>query len=183
MIDERFQRGDLPSAEANAETTAREAYFGYEWVRAQAQRWARRLEERDDPDAFKLVDDSEESEEAMDAEEAMDVEEAEEEAEEDVEDFLSTFQPTTATRTPLRDVSNRIEAVYQAVVGDIAHKRSREETLEELTAIVGNSSERAFVTMALSVDISDQHILHRLRDDWKRTGASCHANSDKGTVG
>jgi hypothetical protein len=49
------------------------------------------------------------------------------------------------------------------LIGDIANRRTREDTLDELSALVGQASDQSFAQMVMRCDITDQWMLHKMR--------------------
>jgi len=76
--------------------------------------------------------------------------------------FTRTTRSTT-TRATLLKTGERLEDLHVSLVGDVAHRRTLEHTLDELTALVGQASNQAFAQMVLRCEITDQWILHKLR--------------------
>ena len=63
------------------------------------------------------------------------------------------------------NTGGRLERLHATLVGDVANRRTLEDTLDEITALVGQASNQSFAQMVLRCDTEDRWILHKFRED------------------
>lgn len=80
-----------------------------------------------------------------------------------MQDLFDRRRAQNRTRSSLLKHAEKLDRLYVALVGDVANRRTPEDTLDEMSALVGQASDESFSQMVMRCDITDQWMLHKLR--------------------
>ena len=84
--------------------------------------------------------------------------------EDTIQDLAARRKKNAGTRASLLNTGEKLELLYITLVGDVANRRTREDTLDELAALVGQASDQSFEQMVLRCDITDRWMLYQMRE-------------------
>jgi hypothetical protein len=88
--------------------------------------------------------------------------------EESMDDLFAARRARNArnagTRSSLLKNAEKLDRLYVTLVGDVANRRTPEDTLDQMSALVEQASDESFSHMVMRCDITDQWMLHKLRD-------------------